>query len=505
MHFNYLCGKIFVEPKPPFYCYFFRNIVVALIHNFNMFRLHLILLYTISLLLGYKADALAQENTFEIPTILLDKYKYLLLSSADSGNYESVDLLLKNGIDPNLSFNDGVTALMFASQGGHIDIVNLLLKNGADVNAIPYDGNTALHAAARSNNDSIAEILILNGARVNSLNSNGVSPLHLAAGYGYDFLTKLLIYYGANTNLQDNFGNTPLMAAVYFGSGRTSQILLQNGANSNEPDKAGNTPLMVAAQFNDTLLFKLLIDYGAQINIRNQSGANALAIAIKNGSTEVVKKLVEMDATTEELSPKKSYHQLAVLTGNNNLLPTLGKNATRKYIPQIGTIGIFTSSMQNFNDFFIGGGLRIFELNYNVKISTSFGSRILSKPVLIEDDYIFYQFYEFRRFISIEASRDMVSKRTLSGKLYGINMGINYLYSWANYNYRDAKTIPHSFSGISPTLGMFYKWDKTYLQASGQVLNLLKQRKSTFWLTIVVGTDFDITKPKIISKKINWL
>jgi ankyrin repeat protein len=470
-----------------------------------MLRLPLIIIYTSYLLLGFPSDTMAQSTGAEIPTILLDKYKYLLLTSADSGNYEGVELLLKNGIDPNLTFNDGVTALMFASQGGHIEIVNLLLKNGADVNAIPYDGNTALHAAARSNNDSIAEILILNGAKVNSLNSNGVSPLHLAAGYGYDFLTKLLIYYGANLNLQDNFGNTPLMAAVYFGSGKTSQTLLQNGAFADEPDKVGNTPLMIAAQFNDTILFKLLIDYGAQINIRNKSGANALAIAIKNGSLEVVKKLVEMGAATNELNSKKSYHQLATLTGNTNLISALGKNDTRIYKPQIGTIGIFTSSMQNFNDFYFGGGLSIFELNYNVKISTSFGSRILSKPVLIEQDDIFYQFYEYRRFISFAASRDIVSKRTSNGKLYGINMGISYLYSWANYNYRDAKTIPYSFSGISPTLGMFYKWDKTYLQASGQVLNLLKQRKSTFWLTIVIGTDFDITKPKIISKKINWL
>jgi ankyrin repeat protein len=428
-----------------------------------MHRFPLILLCSFFLIAGYTVNVLAQTSETEIPTILLEKYKYLLLSSADSGNYESVELLLKNGINPNLSFSDGVTPLMFASQGGHIDIVNLLLKFGADVNANPYDGNSALHAASRSNNDSIAEILILNGAKVNSLNSNGVSPLHLAAGYGYTFLTKLLIYYGANINQPDNFGNTPLMAAVNFGSGRTSQILLHNGASAIEPDKTGNTPLMVAAQYNDSLLFKLLIDFGAQINSRNLNGANALAIAIKNGSEDIVRILVEMGASTDELSPKKNYHQLAVLTGNTKLLPLLGKNTKRKFNPQVGTIGIFTFSMQNFNDFYYGGGVNFFEINYNLKISTSFGSRLLSKPVLIEQDNIFYQFYEYRRFISLAASRDIVSKRTSSGKLYGINMGINYLYSWGNYNYQNAKTIPYSFSGISPTLGMFYKWDQAYL------------------------------------------
>ncbi len=434
-----------------------------------------------------------------------EKAEQFLLLYSDSGHIETVKYLLENGVNPNATTYSGATSLMYASQNGHLEIVNLLLQFGANVNIKPTDGNTALHAASRSNNDSIAEILILKGAQVNAINNSGVSPLQISAGYGYEFLTKLLIFYGAQIDAQDNKGNTPLMSAVIYGSGRTSQILLANGALPNKADFEGNTPIILAAQFNDTLLFNLLIEYGADPFHKNHKGINSLALAIKNNSNQIAKKLIDLGAAKEPLANSKSYLQLAILSGNRSIIPIIREHSKRKYLPQFARVGIFTSTFQNLNDFYWGGGLSLFEMNYGVQLSSSFASRIVSKPILLDMDNEYYQFYEYRRFISLSGQKMFEINSISSDYKYGVTIGLNYLFSWANYNYHDAKTKPYSYSGISPSAGLYLKLKNVRIDITTQTYNLLKNRNQIFWVGFNLGTEIDFSKPKIPSKKIKFL
>jgi len=67
-----------------------------------------------------------------------------LHSSAKSGEYANVEILVEKGVDVNAQDNDGDTALMTASRGGYLDVVQLLIDAGVDVNAKNDSGETAL-------------------------------------------------------------------------------------------------------------------------------------------------------------------------------------------------------------------------------------------------------------------------------------------------------------------------------------------------------------------------
>jgi ankyrin repeat protein len=71
-----------------------------------------------------------------------------LIFEAGRGNTAAVQALLTRGADVNARKNDGLTALMMASQNGHYDVVGVLLAKGANVNARRNDGVTALMMAS---------------------------------------------------------------------------------------------------------------------------------------------------------------------------------------------------------------------------------------------------------------------------------------------------------------------------------------------------------------------
>jgi ankyrin repeat protein len=100
---------------------------------------------------------------------------YPLLQAAADGRTEIVALLLKYGVDPNvsgdtrMSGNAQMTALDQAARSGHLEICELLLKAGANPNHRAFAGDTALHFVftdfrSNTNRDKIADFLLDYGA-----------------------------------------------------------------------------------------------------------------------------------------------------------------------------------------------------------------------------------------------------------------------------------------------------------------------------------------------------
>ena len=54
--------------------------------------------------------------------------------AAEKGDEAVVELLLKNGAQPDLEDENGCTALSRAIEGGHVVVVQLLLAQGVKVN-----------------------------------------------------------------------------------------------------------------------------------------------------------------------------------------------------------------------------------------------------------------------------------------------------------------------------------------------------------------------------------
>ncbi|XP_050441239.1 ankyrin repeat domain-containing protein 49-like [Adelges cooleyi] len=105
-----------------------------------------------------------------------------ILWAAEQGDLILVKSLIskqKNLI--NVQDTDGYTPLHRASYSNHLPIVELLLRNGANPNARTTDQWTPLHSACKWNNVKCVSKLIEAGSDINAVTSGGISPLHLVA------------------------------------------------------------------------------------------------------------------------------------------------------------------------------------------------------------------------------------------------------------------------------------------------------------------------------------
>jgi len=83
-----------------------------------------------------------------------------LISATESGQVETVQVLLDAGADPNLrTVHNRTTALISAAYLGHRDIVLLLINRGADIRASSSEGFTACASAAENGHQDIVTLL----------------------------------------------------------------------------------------------------------------------------------------------------------------------------------------------------------------------------------------------------------------------------------------------------------------------------------------------------------
>lgn len=462
-------------------------------------------LITLLLLLGHIAFG-QNKNGFSSAQEIQESFDYLLLIHADSGNVEDVRVFIKAGANPNSASWDGTTALMYASQRGHYATSLELIASYANPNKSNENSFTALHFATINNHDSIAELLMLNGANPHPTAYNGVSPLHYASAYGYPYLAHLLIEYGAYVDSTDRYGNTPLLLAVYNGSLVTTELLLEQWANVDKTDNKGFTPLMVAAQFNDTTIMRLLMDYGANIFQQNLSGNTALAIAMQNKATEAISMLTLEGATKKEYSSEYSYADLAYRNGFkefSSILQKLGSPLNKK--PYINGVTITTGLTLNGEDFY-------FLVNTSLKLSptglrfgSTFGFRPFYRATIIDDEYIIYQFFERRNYASLYAVKDIGVFHGKNGSSYGISVGLMGLFSWGNYSIYSETFKAKSYLKASPFLELYYIKNGVTLSVNGYNNKMIHTKKQPIFVELKCGYTFDLTKPKIRLKKIEWL
>ncbi len=213
----------------------------------------------------------------------------------------TLERLVRQGVDVNLSTSDGKTALMLAAQEGRADLIRALLGAGATINSTNTRGGTALMYAAVVGDPTTVELLLAYGAAINVQSSNGWTALMIASVKGYDELVRLLLSRGANANLRDIYGWTPLMRAAYENrltvvrSLLASQSIEVNTANDN-----GATALHQAARGGYVQIVRLLIDNGADLEAKDLRGQTPAMLARAQGHAEVA------DMIKRSLAQKRS-------------------------------------------------------------------------------------------------------------------------------------------------------------------------------------------------------
>jgi len=210
----------------------------------------------------------------------------------NSGKIEIMQEFLKVANDKKYYIDMG---LFFAKD---IDTVQFLLKNGANPNAT-FDDKLLIFSLLENQNLDIFKILIDAGMKINVVNSYDQTPL-IRTLYNLT-LAKLLLENGADPNFKMSDGKS---AIFYIDNYEQAKLLLENGAKINVIDNEGNTPLINFIKNvynfsdfeNSNKVIKFLIDHGIDINAKNKSGDTAILLAAENGAYDIVELLYEYGA-----------------------------------------------------------------------------------------------------------------------------------------------------------------------------------------------------------------
>ncbi|RYP66402.1 hypothetical protein DL771_007811 [Monosporascus sp. 5C6A] len=183
-----------------------------------------------------------------------------LEEAAASGDFLTVQLLLRFGGDPNHRDRDGWSAIHWAAEEGHLEIVRLLLNEGANVNACLLEDDRVRSSASQQDN-------------------HGWSVLHLAI-HSRDLATvDVLLGSSVIAEPRALFDESGLTAEEWLDLGPTShsykatsnvpmiKLLFRLGHTVNDTNSGRRTALYYAAKKHMLSVMDLLLDRGADPNI----------------------------------------------------------------------------------------------------------------------------------------------------------------------------------------------------------------------------------------------
>ena len=186
--------------------------------------------------------------------------------AAERGSVDIAEALLSAGADVNPdpsslpTLYHGNTPLLAAVGGRNpTAMVALLIRHGVNVDVTDNHGTAPLHRAIHSSHGDLAKLLIEAGADVQARNHAGNTPVQVAAFAGLPEVIKLLVEAGAPVNLQDQVGDTPLHDAALQGRVEAARVLLDAGARVNAANNAGHTPLDLARQHGHETVAAVLL------------------------------------------------------------------------------------------------------------------------------------------------------------------------------------------------------------------------------------------------------
>ncbi|MBO4707137.1 MAG: ankyrin repeat domain-containing protein [Elusimicrobiaceae bacterium] len=256
-----------------------------------------------ALIKAYKAMKASQAPKKLTKEEQQKRYERALIESAKEGNASQVRGLLEQGVNPNVSDENGDTPLNWAAYKGDLASVDMLLYAGADVNwkkSVPllsalnrvnnsevifrilkekpdvnafscsvgkktnfYTCTNALMRAVEQNSVEVVEELIKQGADVNKFYAPGGSALRLAIMSKATNSTKMveiLLKAGADPWRIDGFGDNPLKVAKVIGNKEKINLIKEAQKATKEQHKKDGELIAPVSKIKADKVKKLLAE-----------------------------------------------------------------------------------------------------------------------------------------------------------------------------------------------------------------------------------------------------
>ncbi|XP_064611198.1 protein phosphatase 1 regulatory subunit 16A-like isoform X2 [Liolophura sinensis] len=225
----------------------------------------------------------------------------VLLEAASRNDLEEVKMLLQQNVSPDVTNEDGLTALHQCCIDNSEEMLQVLLQYGANVNARDTELWTPLHAAATCGHINLCKYLIDAGAELLAVNADGNMPYDICEDeVTLDYIEtemakkgvtqeeidetristekqmlrdlKELFAQGGNLEFTDRSNATPLHIAAANGYIDVAEFLVENHVALDARDEDSWQPIHAAACWCQPEILELLVHHGADIDAKTKNG-----------------------------------------------------------------------------------------------------------------------------------------------------------------------------------------------------------------------------------------
>ncbi len=241
----------------------------------------------------------------------IEKKMNVLYAAIEAEDIDSIKIIISENFDLNKSYNEQDPPLLYACSYGNPEIVNILIKNGANPD-FRYPGYTSNERTyyftpigvtilyKNKYHHKILKQLLQNKAdpnlRFDTETDTDMTALMLACLDGDETATKILLEYGADINATNDHSLTPIYYAITKDvviSTKMVRLCLDNGAKVNLPNPEGSISYMSALAIGNEETIKLLEKHNVKFSNDYNLQSKISIIAAKSGNLTLVKRLID--------------------------------------------------------------------------------------------------------------------------------------------------------------------------------------------------------------------